>query len=304
MSEDKAEYTSENEIPDFSGKKILLAEDNDINIMVAKNFIEKTNANLTIAKSGREAFSEFLQSEKDNKPFDLIFMDIQMPEMDGYETTAAIRKHNEKHSNNVKIIAMTGNVTDSEIQRCKQCGMNDYIPKPVSSKILYKKASLLLGISKYISNNDKITEKPVKCEKKYHSISIPPDLHNKNIMVVDDNKLNVEILRIMVQKTGANVIEAEDGKEALEKYLASENAYFDLILMDIQMPVMDGNECSEKIRTSGRKDSKLPIIAISANAFPEDIEKSISSGINLHMSKPVNMKILHETLKEVFDKSN
>ena len=297
------ENSSNSLIPDFSGKRILISEDNDLNMFVAKAFIKKTNAELDFAKDGKEA----LEKVKDSfsNPFSLIFMDIQMPVMDGLEACRQIRKLG-GYCEKVPVIAMTGNVSSEDKDKALEAGMNDYITKPVKqSEFLSKSAHILFGkdipyIKKETAESKTASENIPKPDSKGFQKTPEFDFSGKRFLIVDDNKLNLEILQLMLKKTGCDIVEASDGVEAFEKYMNSASGYFDIILMDILMPRMDGNECAKKIRSSGKEDSNLPIIAISANAFQEDKEKSMEAGINFHMSKPINMKILFETVKSFF----
>ena len=114
--------------------------------------------------------------------------------------------------------------------------------------------------------------------------------------MVEDNELNREIAVGLLEATGAAIETAENGREAVDKFAASLPGYYDLILMDVQMPVMDGHEATRTIRALDRRDAgEIPILAMTANAFSEDVEKSLASGMNGHISKPID-------LQEVFEK--
>ncbi len=123
------------------------------------------------------------------------------------------------------------------------------------------------------------------------------NLDGKRVLVVEDNTLNMEIIHVLLEKYGVEVDEAENGLEAVKKFSESSLWHYDLILMDIMMPVMDGLEAAKEIRKLQREDSAaVPIIAMSANAFDEDVKQSIASGMNAHLSKPINVAKLEETL--------
>ena len=126
------------------------------------------------------------------------------------------------------------------------------------------------------------------------------DFTGKRVLVVEDNALNMEIARTLLETFDIEVEEAYNGKEAVEKLRVTPPGYYDLILMDIMMPKMDGLEATRTIRQLDREDCKtLPIIAMSANAFDEDVKRSIASGMNGHLSKPVNVSLLKETLASI-----
>ncbi|MDD3615061.1 MAG: response regulator [Lachnospiraceae bacterium] len=151
--------------------------------------------------------------------------------------------------------------------------------------------------------------KLVKADEAAHGrIDIEGDnlefLYNKNILLAEDHPLNAEIAKKLLEKQGIHVIQAENGKKAVDLFMASAEYYFDAILMDIRMPEMDGIESAQTIRHLKRADAlNVPIIAMSANAYKEDMEKSIAAGMNAHLSKPINIGNLYHTLIE-YIKSN
>ena len=131
----------------------------------------------------------------------------------------------------------------------------------------------------------------------------PPltDLHGRTLLVVEDNALNLEIAEFLLTDAGATVHRAENGQQALERYLAAEPGTYDAILMDLMMPVMDGYEAAQRIRTCDRPDARtIPIIATSANAFREDVQKCLDAGMNAHVSKPLFRNSLLRVLAQFF----
>ena len=126
------------------------------------------------------------------------------------------------------------------------------------------------------------------------------DISGKRILVVEDNELNIEIAEYILKEAGASVEKAENGKAALEQYQISEEGYYDAILMDLMMPVMDGYTATRKIRELERSDAKtVPIIAMTANAFQEDAEKCIAVGMNAHLAKPLDIEKMKKTIKSI-----
>lgn len=119
----------------------------------------------------------------------------------------------------------------------------------------------------------------------------------RNILVVEDNDLNMEISRFLLQNEGASVTEAWNGKEAVELFARSAPGHFDVILMDVMMPEMDGLEATRRIRAMDRPDAKtVPIIAMTANAFSDDIQRSREAGVNEHLSKPLDLPLLLQAI--------
>lgn len=123
------------------------------------------------------------------------------------------------------------------------------------------------------------------------------DFKGVKILLAEDNELNAEIATAMLERTGADVIVAEDGFKALKTFEESPQNYFDLIFMDIQMPQLDGYETTQKIRALSRTDAKtIPIIAMTANAFEDDRQNALSSGMNAYLAKPIRINLLYEVM--------
>nr|WP_256444096.1 response regulator [Blautia sp. MSJ-19] len=124
-------------------------------------------------------------------------------------------------------------------------------------------------------------------------------LNGKKVLLVDDNELNREIAEFMLIDMGISVVQARNGKEAVELFEETDSYTFDFILMDIMMPVMNGLDAAREIRNMKREDAKtIPIIALSANAYIEDIQSSINAGMNEHLTKPVEIEMLRNTLEK------
>ena len=122
----------------------------------------------------------------------------------------------------------------------------------------------------------------------------------KNILIVEDNDINREIAVAILEKKKAVLFQAVNGEKAVEMFADSEEGFFDAVLMDVRMPVMNGLEATQAIRSMKRKDAKkVPIIAMTANAFKTDVQATLDAGMNVHLSKPIDPKILYETLGEL-----
>ena len=130
----------------------------------------------------------------------------------------------------------------------------------------------------------------------------PPAIHTikgTRILLVEDNELNAEIAKTVLEDVGALITRVEDGQQAVECFLKMPEGYYDAVLMDIMMPVMDGYQAARAIRGSGKKDAEMiPIIAITANAFVEDKRKTMEAGMDAHLSKPLNVQELMDTIRK------
>lgn len=147
----------------------------------------------------------------------------------------------------------------------------------------------------------KINEDAARDEEKQDEVTA--SIKGLNILLVEDNELNMEIAEFVIQSKGASVVKAWNGQEAVEAFEKSASGEFDVILMDVMMPVMNGYEATKTIRTMDRSDAKkIPIIAMTANAFVEDRIKSKEAGMNEHVSKPIDMKLLVKIIAELAEK--
>lgn len=220
----------------------------------------------------------YVADAKDTKdPYELIIIDWKMPGMDGVETARRIR---ENVGEAVPVIILTA-YDWSEIEcEAREAGVTAFISKPFyRSKMCY----LLRGLDGS-AGEDKRTEKRL-------------DYKGKRILLVEDNEINREIAGTLIREMGIMVEEAVDGGEAVDKVMRSEEGYYDLIFMDIQMPVMDGYQAARAIRGLERRDvCCMPIIAMTANAFEEDVRAAIRAGMNAHFSKPIDLDALESLL--------
>lgn len=207
-----------------------------------------------------------------------------MPGMDGEETAREIRK---KIGDELPILILSAcDWTDIEAE-ARQAGIQAFIEKPLfRSRLIYALKSVL--------SEDKDDENKF----------VPDDLKNtefkgKRVLLVEDNELNLEIATELLSYTGVEIESAENGQIAVDMFKARGEGYYDLVFMDIQMPVMNGYDAAVNIRALDRRDSgTVPIIAMTANAFSDDISKAREAGMNDHISKPAELEKLVEALKK------
>lgn len=232
--------------------------------------------------SGQKAVERVKFYRKEHKDYDMILIDWKMPGMDGIETAREIRK---VVGADVTIIIMTAYDWASIEQEAKLAGVNLLMNKPMFRSSLISAFNQALGI--------KEAEKEEPEEEEF-------DLSGKRILLAEDNAINTEVAQLLLKSKGADVDVAENGLRALEKLAKSEEGYYDAILMDIRMPIMDGLTASRSIRNLSNKDAaNIPIIAMTANVFDDDVDKSKAAGMNAHLAKPIDPKRLFRTLVEL-----
>ena len=233
--------------------------------------------------TGEEAVSRTFERHERKEDYFAIIMDWKLPKMDGIEATRQIRKRVGK---DVTIIVLTS-YDYSEIEdEARAAGVDAFIVKP-----LFR--SRLAATLKQVVNG-----KPDQSAKNYLRDIESSNYSDMRILLVEDNDLNREIASEIIGMTGAKVETAENGKVAIDKIEANPEEWYDLVFMDIQMPVMNGYETTAVIRTLDGKRGKLPIVAMTANAFAEDVQLAKNTGMNEHIAKPLDFNKLNSILRE------
>ena len=261
----------------------LVVDDDPIACEHAKIVLGKSGIRCDTALSGKEAIEMVSLHHARRKPYDLILVDWQMPELDGVETARRIREIIGKES---AIIILTAYRWDDVYEEAIGAGVDSFISKPLFASSV---------IEEYQSACRRKKEKG-KTEKK------KADLSGKKILLAEDVQINAEIMMMLLKTRNMEVDLAENGKIAVEMFEKQPEGHYDAILMDVRMPEMDGLEATQKIRSMERKDAKdIPIIALTANAFDEDVQRSMQAGLNAHLSKPVQPEVLFETLESLIE---
>jgi signal transduction histidine kinase/DNA-binding response OmpR family regulator len=253
--------------------QILLVEDDKINQIVGKMTLETLGCQLEVANNGEEAVEMTA-----NQYYDLVLMDVHMPVLDGYEATQAIRQREQETNIHQPIIAMTADIISGDLDTYLETGMDDALAKPIV------KASLEQILKKWFYDKHVTTaSKP---------ISKPQSL---NILLVEDNDTNQIVEKMMLEEMGYQVNIANNGQQAID-LIAKEN--YDLVLMDIHMPVLDGCQATEQIRIQEQNtNTHLPIIAITASPTLEDIDKCKAAGMDDFLAKPIVQTSLEKMLQ-------
>ena len=260
---------------------VLIVDDNPIACEHAKLVLEKAGISAEIACSGPDAIEMVKLRHARMEPYNLILVDWKMPEMDGVETTRRIR---EIVGNESAIIILTAYRWDDVLEEAIQAGVDSFIAKPLfATAVMEEFESAMM-------------RKGIKAKKEANKA----DLTGRRILLAEDVQVNAEIMMMVLQMRQMEADLAVNGKIAVEKFSEHEPGYYDAILMDMRMPEMDGLEATQAIRAMDRLDAKsIPIIALTANAFDEDVQRSMQAGLNAHLSKPVQPDTLYETLENL-----
>jgi two-component system sensor histidine kinase/response regulator len=264
--------------------KVLVVDDVELSRQAAANALFRININPDVAENGAQAINKIRLAVDEKAPYQLIILDWKMPDIDGIEVASIIKQ---AFSPKPHIIMLSAYDMDTLQDLGKPLGIEAYLQKPINS------SSLLSAILQSTNKNVKAA-KPSKPTKQ-NSQSIP-DLSGMKILLVEDNELNRKVAKGFLADTQAEIAVAENGQIALQ--MLKENPLrYGLILMDIQMPVMDGLTVARKIRNE--LYLPIPIIAMTANAMMGDIDKSLAAGMNGHITKPIDPDYLYQVLQKV-----
>ena len=263
------------------GLRILMVDDSEESREYFTHTMDSLNLRSDIAPNGFEAMKLIKESAGD--PYDMFFIDWQMPDMDGIELT---RKIKELGSNGSVIMVSAYDCSDVR-QEALAAGVNHFIAKPLLPALLTDAINTCLGAELYDIAD-------VRRDTTDHTGSY----RNHTILIAEDIEINREIMTAVLEKTGVHIDYAENGRVATAMFYANPGKY-SLILMDINMPDMNGYEATRKIRSLGTTEAKgIPIIAMTANVFKEDIDKCLAAGMDGHTGKPIDADELFEKLNQ------
>lgn len=262
---------------------VLVVDDDEI---VCRNTCQRLNdlgMHSQSALDGPSAIAKTIAAHQSGADFLAVIIDLIMPGMNGIETTRRIRS---VVGEEVPIIMISAYDWSEYEEEALAAGVNGFIMKPLfSSRLIHKLKQLIF-------------KEPAEEKAEPALVAHQDDYTGKRILLVEDNDLNREIAIELLASLGCTVDSAENGRVAVEKVSAADENAYDLIFMDMQMPVMDGCEAARQIRGLSRRDVKqLPIIAMTANAFAEDIAKTRQAGMNEHMAKPIDVGVLCRVLE-------
>ena len=233
-------------------------------------------------------------AKEEGRPYQIVLTDYRMPEMDGIEFTKELREFDKGET---AVIIMSGFNWDDVRDEIIAAGADRIISKPLFTESLEHEIRSIL-LQREDSGTDVTSESAGQTAPAEVNI-----LEGTHILIAEDMEINAEILIDLLDMEGISAEHAEDGQAAVEMFSKNEEGHFDAILMDVRMPVMDGLEATRVIRSLDRPDAKtIPIIAMTANAFDEDVQRSLQAGMNAHLSKPVEPDRLFETLKQMIRK--
>jgi PAS domain S-box-containing protein len=309
--------------PDLRNMKVLVVDDNATSRQILQEMLESFSFNVTLAASGQEGLTE-LENAPAGQPFELVIMDWKMPGMDGIEAAENIKRHTGL-SKIPAIVMVTAYGREEVMQKIDRVGLDGFLIKPLGASVLFDTVMQAFG--------QEVPEKSTLSRQQQEADALQ-NIRGARILLVEDNEINQQVAKEILEGAGFNVALADDGRQAVD---AVKKDNFDAILMDVQMPVMDGYEATRKIREwedkirnaeGGRRNGKavvrgqktedreqkpetesrasnlqpptysIPIIAMTAHAMAGDEQMSLQAGMNDHVTKPIDPDELFATLSK------
>lgn len=258
---------------------VLVIDDDRIALEHAEVILGQIGISCETAESGWEGIDKVRLRHGRQEEYDLILVDWKMPELDGVETTRQIRQI---VGNDTPIIILTSFNWDDVADEARTAGVDTFVAKPLFAGSVMDEFR-----EAFRRKNEALAKKTA-------------DLKGRRILLAEDVQVNAEIMMMVLGMREMEVDHAENGQEAVNLFASHDAGYYSAILMDMRMPIMDGLEATKVIRAMEREDAKsIPIIALTANAFDEDVQHSLQAGLDAHLSKPVEPEILFGTLEKL-----
>jgi signal transduction histidine kinase/DNA-binding response OmpR family regulator len=266
----------------LDGLKILVVDDHRVNCMILEGLLQRRGATVTGVGGGAEALEKLTSAAEAGEPYSLLLTDLNMPEMDGFSLVEEIRRR--PGLSPIPVMILTSGGHHGDMERCRELGILYYLYKPV------RKRELLTAILSAMGQSQALSALPAT-----PAVTSPPEpASGLDVLLTDDNAVNRMVATRMLDKLGHRTTIAVDGGEALALWKTQP---FDLLLMDIQMPVMDGFAATQQIRESELLTRcHIPIIAMTAHAMKGDRERCLAAGMDGYVSKPINRELLEKEI--------
>ena len=272
------------------GLRTLVVDNDEIACQHAVAVLDSLGISSDYVLSGKDALERLNKAKGEGQPYGMVLTDLKMPDMSGLDFCAAFRKTDE---DNIPVFLLTGYNRDVVETEASAHGIDYIIAKPLF------KDSLLRGICDVMKQRSGVDTTEDETKQQQEAV-----LKGTRILIAEDVDANAEILTDLLELEEAVCERAENGQKAVEMFATKEAGYYDAILMDVRMPVLDGLSATRKIRALDKADAKkIPIIAMTANVFDEDVENSKSAGMNEHLAKPIEPDKLYAVLSELIEEN-
>ena len=279
----KLDHVTQEDIGAFASLRVLVVDDEEAACKSACEILDSLGVYVEYAVSADAAMRRMQEAKTEENEFSVVILDRNMPGQDVIDTSKEIRRVIGK--NNPAIILSVYGWSDIESEAL-DAGVDAFVEKPLFKSRLIAVLKEILGLNR--------GQRPATALEAFQQ----QDFSGKRVLLVEDNELNIEVASELLDVVGIQVEQALNGQVAVDRVLEKEPGYYDLIFMDIQMPVMNGYEAVKAIRSSKREDLRqIPIIAMTADAFADDIKKSEEAGMNGHIAKPIDIEKFEEALQ-------
>ena len=266
---------------DYNIKRTLVVDDERDVCKNVSELLKLAKMNVDYCTDGKSAFEAVKKSVKAGAPYDVVLIDLKMPGLDGVETARLLRSVLGDKASLFILTAYDWEYIEEEAERA---GVDGFMSKPFFVSAFKQAISRI---------RNRVSEEKT-------AVGAENVLKGMNFLVAEDNEINSEIIRELLELSGATCDIAVNGREAVETFVASPAEKYDMILMDVQMPELDGYGATRAIRASAHPRAKtVPIAAMTANAFADDVKKALESGMDAHIAKPVSLEVLKATVAEL-----
>ena len=265
---------------DIEGMKVLLVDDNATSCEVLEELMKSFSFRTKSVSNGKAALEE-LEAAADEDPYSLVLMDWRMPELDGMEASKRIREHQKLDP---RIIMITSFGREEVRARAEQVGLDGFLMKPVAPSVLFDTIISAMGHL-------------VRCQPTVAKVGTLPSFHGARVLVAEDNPINQQVARELLERADLEVTLVSNGREAVDAALGGD---FALLIMDVDMPVLDGLSATRELREQGYSG---PIVAMTAHALAGARDNSLEAGMNDHITKPINPDLLYQTVQQFVEAS-
>ena len=275
--------------PELPHVNLLIVDDNDVNRRILAEQVRRWGMRATVVSSGRAAIDALIAAAPTDRPFEIVLLDANMPDMDGFEVAAEVAKHPELGGATVMMLSSSGEYGDQS--RCAELGITAYLTKPVYA------ADLLAAIKCAIGLKPSAAGPPATATA--GALAMGVEGRRFRILLAEDNVVNQRVASGLLTRRGHHVTVAQDGREALTRL---DQETFDLVLMDLQMPVMGGLDATAAIRLGERATGRhVRIVAMTAHAMNSDRERCLAAGMDGFLSKPIDPAMLFAVVEQERD---
>jgi two-component system sensor histidine kinase/response regulator len=275
--------------PELDGLPVLVVDDNNTNRQILSQMLKNWRMAPHMVDGGKNALQELELAHSSHHPFPLILLDSHMPEMDGFEVAEGIRRN--PRLAGATIMMLTSDLAGGDVQRCRDLGVSATLLKPIQQSELF---DAIVRVLARPSTTAILRQDPMAPAES------APLRKSLSLILAEDNPVNQKLAVRLLEKQGHSVVVANNGRELLEELDKAGPGAFDVVLMDIQMPQMDGMEATLEIRRREEKTgAHIPILAMTAHAMTGDREKCLATGMDGYVSKPVSIAVLNAEIDRV-----